>query len=749
MIWEKVQRDDPTAYGSKRMADERRYNLPFGDIIFSSEENREILERTEGMSANPFKDGGNDPNFSPERFAALGKDRFRPIDLALTLAQIKILGSLIKGASRVGIGSVNKSSQMISSGRNLVRNNIPDSMLSANQIVDKAYYKSYKGSQDITRKIDDVQADIEKVLDGQRIGSWITKKPSPELVKKLEDLQLEIANSTRKNNIASFRDRINQKIRSGRATKKEREVGEILKEKSDKSMDVVIAEAKPIEKRFRLTDKEGPYGKELQEYVQDVDDLAQLKKNLNYVEKRFPNLAGTPQAENLAKGLKGGQVTGRLFDEKGTLGAAKLNPDILYNKNVMAEIEANIIKAQDLIENKGRLPDGRYGQELLRDTVVSADSQYRTLYKLDDLFDNQGKYNFDKADEWLKTTWNPGSRYRALVDDAYGKGKSQIAKDSPNPFFKIQSVKFTSDNQGGGGQMPDGSIKSGRGGLQGDTPAGKRLGEVSTQKGNQGQSPKGPKSDVPNMATPKTPDLPDPNRSPDAPQSPDTPLSFDAPQSPDAPQTPDAPQSPDAPKSRDATARSRDATAKSRDASSRSKRDEGKKKDEGESKSKRDEGKKKRDGESRRSGKKKKVDDLTIKRKTKGKKQKPKRKVRKKRVRLGDSDSTTTPNIDVQSKIAAPKRFASKIQWKENNKYYQFNFNNKKITRTDKPIGSGVKKGNTPGETVKIIETQTIKPRYQKAVLGRIEIRLQSPNSVALKNLPNYKTITKVSNFRR
>ena len=116
---------------------------------------------------------------------------------------------------------------------------------------------------------------------------------------------------------------------------------------------------------------------------------------------------------------------------------------------------------------------------------------------------------------------------------------------------------------------------------------------------------------------------------------------------------------------------------------------------------------------------------------------------------MGDSDSTTTPNIDVQSKIAAPKRFASKIQWKENNKYYQFNFNNKKITRTDKPIGSGVKKGNTPGETVKIIETQTIKPRYQKAVLGRIEIRLQSPNSVALKNLPNYKTITKVSNFRR
>ena len=138
-----------------------------------------------------------------------------------------------------------------------------------------------------------------------------------------------------------------------------------------------------------------------------------------------------------------------------------------------------------------------------------------------------------------------------------------------------------------------------------------------------------------------------------------------------------------------------------------------------------------------------------IKRKTKGKNQKPKRKVRKKRVRLGDSDSTTTPNIDVQSKIAAPKRFASKIQWKENNKYYQFNFNNKKITRTDKPIGSGVKKGNTPGETVKIIETQMRKPRYQKAVLGRIEIRLQSPNTVALKNLPNYKTITKVSNFRR
>ena len=220
------------------------------------------------------------------------------------------------------------------------------------------------------------------------------------------------------------------------------------------------------------------------------------------------------------------------------------------------------------------------------------------------------------------------------------------------------------------------------------------------------------------------------------------PDNIDAPKSPDAPQSLDTPERSNLPKSPDAP--------QSSNLESTKKSDSENKKNDGEEGRKSDDGKRKRDdGEGRRKKKKDGPDRLKPRRRRDGGRKKPKKKKRRSGISLGDSDFTSTPNIDVQSQIATPKRFASKIQWKENNKYYQFDFNNKKITRSDDPEGSGVKKGNTPSETVKIIKRQSRKPRFQKAILGRIEISLQSPNSVALKNLPNYKTITKVSNFRK
>ena len=278
---------------------------------------------------------------------------------------------------------------------------------------------------------------------------------------------------------------------------------------------------------------------------------------------------------------------------------------------------------------------------------------------------------------------------------------------------------LSSQGKGAGSSIPEGDIKSGKAGLGDDISGGKEKGIVSEGKGEFGQL------DAGNVArsTRFTNRLPLDGTSGLA-------SSLNMPDNIDAPKSPDAPQSSNL-----------ESTKKS---------DSENKKNDGEEGRKSDDGKRKRDdGEGRRKKKKDGPDRLKPRRRRDGGRKKPKKKKRRSGISLGDSDFTSTPNIDVQSQIATPKRFASKIQWKENNKYYQFDFNNKKITRSDDPEGSGVKKGNTPSETVKIIKRQSRKPRFQKAILGRIEISLQSPNSVALKNLPNYKTITKVSNFRK
>ena len=741
LTWKSIQRDDPTSYGALRMADEKRMDLPFGDISFASQENLDTLRETEGKSGNPF-----DEDFDERRFGALATDKFRPVDLALTLTQLKILGSLVKGGANYGVRGIKNSGQILNSGKRIVQNNIPDNMLTAQQIVNKAYYKAYKGSDDITKKIDDVQEDIEKVLDGQRIGSWISRKPSPQLIKKLEDLQLEIANSTRKNNISKFRGKISAKIRDGNATKKEREVADIL-ENLQKDQ-VVIAEAKSIDRGFKYTDGLGPFGKEMPKLVKETDDLSQLKENLNYVEKRFPNLAGTPQSEELAKKLTSGTVTGKLFDDAGGLGAAKLNPDVFRNPKVMAEIEANIIKAQELIDAKKRLPDGRYGQELLRDTVENADAQYKALYKLDDLY-TDGKFDYDKLDEWLNITWKPGNKYRAFVDDAYGKNKGSVLRDSDNPFFKVTGTKISSENQGGGSQnLPDGNFKTGKGSPEGNKPASEKLeSQITNLEGPKGKGIKGINDPEDSKSSTGKNKMPAPKDIPDKPDPKDSPET-DPKDSPEGEKgdkgkseggkgknKPDPKDSPETEKGDEGKA----------DGNKAKKGDEGKAeggKGKKKSKTKGD------DGKIKRKGKKGKPSKTKVKQKAKGKK--VKRKKVKKIIRLGDgADNIVTPDLDVDSQSIKPKRFAAKIQWKENNKYYQFDFNNKKITRSDDPVGSGVKKGKTPSETVKIIKRQSRKPRYQKAILGRIEIRLQSPNSVALKNLPNYKTITKVSNFKK
>ena len=67
----------------------------------------------------------------------------------------------------------------------------------------------------------------------------------------------------------------------------------------------------------------------------------------------------------------------------------------------------------------------------------------------------------------------------------------------------------------------------------------------------------------------------------------------------------------------------------------------------------------------------------------------------------------------------------------------------------DNPAPGGVKKGDSPSETVKIIERQSKKPRFQKANLGKFRVQLLGSNSITLKKAPEYKFNSNISNFRK
>ena len=59
------------------------------------------------------------------------------------------------------------------------------------------------------------------------------------------------------------------------------------------------------------------------------------------------------------------------------------------------------------------------------------------------------------------------------------------------------------------------------------------------------------------------------------------------------------------------------------------------------------------------------------------------------------------------------------------------------------PQGLGVNPGNTPSETLKIIQKKPSKPKTTKAKIGTLEVSISSPDSVVIRKLRDENNIIK------
>ncbi len=104
---------------------------------------------------------------------------------------------------------------------------------------------------------------------------------------------------------------------------------------------------------------------------------------------------------------------------------------------------------------------------------------------------------------------------------------------------------------------------------------------------------------------------------------------------------------------------------------------------------------------------------------------------------------------DSLKKLAKKNIFPSKVQWKQKDKYITYNLNTGKKKEFDKPQGIGVNQGNTPEETLKVIQKKNKRPKFVSTTLGSLQIIVSSPEVVTLKRINKMNNINRRFNFRR
>ena len=122
---------------------------------------------------------------------------------------------------------------------------------------------------------------------------------------------------------------------------------------------------------------------------------------------------------------------------------------------------------------------------------------------------------------------------------------------------------------------------------------------------------------------------------------------------------------------------------------------------------------------------------------------KPKPKITKKRKYFRTKSEPGKPKLDIKKKIKKEKKYPTKIQWKDRDKYFTYNFNNQKQKMFNVPQGIGVNPGDTPAETLKIIQKKVAKPKTTKAKIGTLEVSISSPDSVVIRKLRDENNIIK------
>tara|TARA_R110002020_G_scaffold149537_2_gene325883 strand:- start:3452 stop:3769 length:318 start_codon:yes stop_codon:yes gene_type:complete len=90
--------------------------------------------------------------------------------------------------------------------------------------------------------------------------------------------------------------------------------------------------------------------------------------------------------------------------------------------------------------------------------------------------------------------------------------------------------------------------------------------------------------------------------------------------------------------------------------------------------------------------------------------------------------------------------YPKKVQWKEGNNFITYNLNTNKKKIFNKLQSGGINKGNTPAETIKIIEKQSKLPKTRKVVIGGLLLKVTSPEIVTIRKTK--KNILKKFNFK-
>ena len=125
---------------------------------------------------------------------------------------------------------------------------------------------------------------------------------------------------------------------------------------------------------------------------------------------------------------------------------------------------------------------------------------------------------------------------------------------------------------------------------------------------------------------------------------------------------------------------------------------------------------------------------------------------KKKKKRIKNKDTSIPPTGEVDQDVTRKqikKDFPAVIQWKDGEKYYTYNLNTNETQEREFPILGGVKAGDTPEKSVKIIRRSSTRPKFFKKKIGNLSLQIKSPTVVTVKKLENnLYNKTKPINFR-
>ena len=760
-----------------RQTNEFRETRPFGDIFFASEEGGDIISAAE-KKGKKFGDvptfikgatTGDLSGWDPAYMGAYLGDQWRIADFALTALQLKYIGKAIEGIGRIPKGAIRemgKGSEFIKDNKKVVWG--PDWMLNPVDLVNKKQFQAMDNYKKIGGELFKLGEEIEKITSQARYRNlmpypfsrekYLPKSVANSLINKITNKQVKLAKKLKEN---SFGEWASKYTLDNIVNDRDKAIYNLIQTRK--------SEPWPINNQA-LKDWETGLGK----IENDISDAVKNDIAFNQVEILYPQLDKRAQ-EKLSKELikdlfgkddiaKGGKGTkepkerfigardfvvynkdkkiDKLFKDYWQQGKVFPAPikggmDDFTTKDIYGEKFDQVVTEI----NQLRKSDPQFGLDALEGVLkrVISDGSYKKYMSIktkNGLFDEKGKFNVEKALDWLDQDYKKGKVKR-------DQARKDLESQYKNPVPKLDEKKESLDDVVGKdektnqapqkdrekigkdkGLISGLTINKNLGGLFGGKPSkffksgeenkmpqvnnrGQDIGLKKPEDGMPGitwlSNLPGAGSDSPNMAGGMLPNNQDKAGKSDSEKPPK-----DAEKPPkDAEKTP-----------KDAEKTPKDAEKTPKDGASKK-------------------GKKPRDYDPV-----KKPRDLEgVKRKT-GKKpkdpEKPKKPKKRKSAKFDSNQGFSGLVMDSDKAIKKKKeQYPKVIQWKDGEKYKTIDLNTNQITTRDFPVAGGVNPGDTPEKSARIIKKQNKKPKLLREI-GNLVIQIKGPNVVTVKQRENY-----------